>query len=151
MTNSNVKRLFNPRASRLSIPVPLNARKREYGMTLIEVVIFIVVMGILGTTILSTFYYSLKNTPTVDYNAQAIALAEKRMDIIVGQCRKVGFATFTDLCVGSPSSAVCVIPSGFTVSSTITANWNSNANYKVITVTVSGLGSATLTSMVANY
>jgi hypothetical protein len=70
------------------------------------------------------------------------------MDLILGQRAINGFSSFSDPC---PGPSICTAPSGFTVSSSIANNWNGDTAYKVITVTVSGNGNASLQALVANY
>ena len=121
--------------------------KFSKGFTLIEVTIFIVVLGIIATGLLAAFSISLRQQPTVQVIAIANTLAAQRMEIILGQKAIAGFSSYSDPC---SSPAICSIPAGFTVSSTITPSWNSNANYNVITVNVTGKATATLTTLVAN-
>jgi len=123
----------------------------QKGFTLIELIIFIIVMAIIALGILASFSVSLRYAPDIEYASRATELAQQRMDLILGQRYIQGFSTYTDPCVASPSLPICAAPSGYTVASSIVNNWGGDTNYNVITVTVSGLGSSTLTGMVANY
>jgi type II secretory pathway pseudopilin PulG len=125
--------------------------KKLAGFTLIELVIFIVILAILVLGLLMAFNVSLERSVDVEGVTRALDLAEGRMDLILGQKKMVGFASFTDPCVASPSLGVCTTPSGYAVSSSIANNWNGDSNFKVITVTVSGGGTASLTALVSNY
>ncbi|MEK6731715.1 MAG: type II secretion system protein [Pseudomonadota bacterium] len=125
--------------------------RKQNGFTLIELTLFITIMSFLGVGILSAFYVSLHSAPDIQNSARASELAQQRMELIVGSKEVSGFASTVDPCVASPGLAVCAAPAGFTVSSNIVGNWGGNANYKDITVTVSGDGSATLERLVANY
>jgi type II secretory pathway pseudopilin PulG len=124
---------------------------KQNGFNLIELALFLVILGILAISILTTADIAFQKQPTVQNEETATNLASKRMDIILGQRQIVGFSSFLDPCVASPSLPVCTNTTGYTTSSSIANNWNGSSSYKVITVTVSGLGSATLTSLVANY
>jgi|GEM_PF-1628101 type II secretory pathway pseudopilin PulG len=124
--------------------------KRDSGMTLIELVIFIVILAILGLTILMSLGVSLEKSPSLQQNTQALEYAQVRMDLILGQKATKGFSSFVDPCAVSPSLAVCSSP-GYTVASSIANNWNGNTTFKVITVTVTGDGRASLQGLVANY
>ena len=122
--------------------------RHQHGFTLIEVTIFIVVLGVIATGLLAAFNISLRQQPSVQAITIANTLAAQRMEIILGQKAIAGFSSYSDPC---SSPAVCSIPSGYTVTSTIATNWNSNTNYHVITVNVAGKATASLTTLVANY
>ncbi len=124
---------------------------RQNGFTLIELTLFITIMSFLGTGILAAFYVSLHSAPDIQNSARASELAQQRMELIVGSKEVNGFTSTADPCVVSPGLAVCSAPAGFTVSSNIVGSWGGSPNYKDITVTVSGNGSATLERLVANY
>ena len=128
------------------------------GYSLIELIVFIVVLGILGAALFTGFSTALMTSASSQPGLDATQLAQQRMELILAQKRRLGFAGFVsttfDPCTSAPPSTqpVCIsIPAGYTVSSTLTANWNGNANYKVITVTVTGKDQASLVALVANY
>lgn len=124
---------------------------KHKGYTLIEIIIVIVILGIIGVTILKTFDVSLSGSTALDNSRMALDLAKRRMDVILGQARLLGFSSYNDPCTTSPSLPVCTTPTGFTVSSGIVTSWQGNTNFNVVTVTVSGQGQAQLKSLVANY
>lgn len=128
------------------------------GYSLIELVVFIVVLGILGTALFTGFSTALMTSAASPAGIDATHLAQQRMELILAQKRRLGFAGFVstsfDPCMSAPPSTqpVCTaIPAGYTVSSTLSANWGGNTNYKVITVTVTGKEQAALVALVANY
>ena len=130
--------------------------KSATGYSLIELVIFIMVMAILGTALFAGFNVALNATASSDVNAHRIA--QERMELILAQKRVLGFSGFTaatfDPCTSTPVStqAVCsAIPAGYIVSATLAPNWNGNVNYKVITLTVTGKSQASLVALVADY
>ena len=131
----------------------------QTGFSLIEVVVFITVLGILGAALFTAFSTALRQQASAsDISTSATQLAQERMELILAQRRAQGFAAFTsttfDPCTASvPSTqAVCtVIPAGYTVGATFTDNWGGDTNYKVIDVAVTGPSQASLTALVANY
>lgn len=128
------------------------------GFTLIELVIFILVVSLLATSMYLAFFNALKAAPHAAAFSKAADLAQERMELIFAQRRQTTFANFTaanfDPCSSSPPSSQppCTnIPPAYTVSATLQANWNGNTNFKIISVTVNGGGVFTLQSLVANY
>jgi len=128
--------------------------KHSAGFSLIELVIFIVVIGIAVSGIFLAFNTALQKTPLVNSQTTANELASARMEIIIGQRRMVGFNSFTDIC---PGPAVCTIPAaitGYTITSSITTyTVGSDSNYKLIDVTATGPNNAKaeLKTLVAEY
>ncbi|MEW5756898.1 MAG: prepilin-type N-terminal cleavage/methylation domain-containing protein, partial [Pseudomonadota bacterium] len=130
----------------------------QAGFTLIELVIFIVVISLLSVGLFSVFVNTLKGVDQLDVGTQAMQLAIERMELIMPQRHALGFAGFTgstfDPCTSTPTStqAVCTaIPAGYTITTQLATSWLSDTNYKVVTVTVAGKGQATLQALVANY
>ena len=121
------------------------------GYSLIELIIVLVILAITATAIFSGMITGLSGTANIINEDMAINLAQSRTAFILGQFEHNGFASLADPCALTPSLAICSVPAGFTVTSNITPSWNGNVNHKLIMVTVSGLGSATLTSLVSNY
>ena len=125
----------------------------QRGVSLVEVVVFIVVVGILAAGLFSALSNSLRGTPQAGQTDSATEMAQQRMELILAQRRAVGFA-FVDPCPAA-GAAICNGPLGYSASSTIATNWNGDTNYRVITVTVTGPSTvpstATATALVANY
>ena len=125
--------------------------KKIKGFSLIEVIIFVVIAGLVGTGVMTSYNIMLSETPKIGNNEEANLLAQERMSIILADKKINGFAGLKDPCkLGSPP-AICQSTSGFTVDSTITSSWSGNSNLKQITVTVTGDGNATLVTVVGNY
>lgn len=126
----------------------------QKGFTLVELAIFIVVVGLIAAAILLAMSVSLQKSPTINRETTALALAQLRMELILGQRRINGFG-FTDPCSGAGAPAVCTPLTGYTVTSSITTPssvpGDVAAGYKLITVTASGLGDAVVKSLVGNY
>ena len=123
--------------------------RRRNGFSLIEVIIFIVILGVLAAGLAVAFSSPLRNSPEAGRLDLAAELAQQRMELILAQRRATGFAGFTDPC---PGPAICTPPSGYTVSSSIVAGYGADAtNYKIVTVSVTGTAAITATALVANY
>ena len=119
------------------------------GFSLIELLIFIMVVGVIMTGLLLGFNEILVNSPQPERLEIARQIAEQRMEIILGQRHTVGYATFVDPCTAPP--AVCpAIPAGYNITlPTVVAT--GDPNFSDVTVQVTGLGQATLRARVANY
>jgi MSHA pilin protein MshD len=141
---------------------------RSRGLTLVELVVFIVIVGVAAFALLGSFGAMLTRSPTAAQLTQASQLAQERMELILGQRNSpfagVGYNNTADLdpCnrVGPP--AVCTNTFGFTVSSAGTGTapaswvqWNGNptTSYKLVTVTVKlgGTTLATRSAVLSNY
>ncbi len=144
-----------------------NPPARSRGLTLIELVVFIVIVGIAAFALLGSFGALLPRSPTAAQLTQAMQLAQERMELILGQRnsplagRSYNNTVDLDPCnVGAPS--VCTSTFGFTVTSAGTGTapaswvqWNGNptTNYKLVTVTVKlgGTTLATQSAVLSNY
>lgn len=126
---------------------------RQQGVTLIELIIFIVVLGILGSGILMAFVVALAKSPDIAKMSRASELAQERLELILGQYEEHGFSTFTDLCDGTPSEpAVCTLSLNYQIADpTIVNNWNGDPDYQLIQVVVSGDGESSLNMVVTQY
>ena len=119
------------------------------GFSLIEVIVFIVVLGVLAAGLVVAFGSPIRNSPEAGRLDLAAELAQQRMELILAQRRAVGFAGFTDPCLGP---AICTTPAGYTVTPSILPGYGGDpTNYKVVTVSVSGPSAITVTALVANY
>ncbi len=124
-------------------------RHRVSGFTLIEVVVFIVVAGVLAAGLIVAMSSTVRGTSQAGQTDMAAEIAQTRLELILAQRRRVGFAAFADPC---PGPAACTAPTGYAVTSSITAGWGGDpVNYKVVTVNVTGYFSTTATALVANY
>ncbi len=121
------------------------------GYTLIELIVFIVVIGVTLTGTLISLNTISEKSPTSNYQIKAVSYAQERMELILGQRRLKSFSTFTDPCAGASPPSICSNPTGYTISAAINATTiNGDSNYKTIIVTVTGLGNATLTTIVGS-
>lgn len=128
----------------------LNYPHKQSAFTLIELIVFIVIMGI-AASILFPVILSLKNAGSMPNQTIAQQLARSRMELILERRYVLGFQSLIDPCNDVTPPAVCTPPSGYAVSATITPNWNGDTNYAVITVQVTGNAQTTLTLLVAAY
>lgn len=124
---------------------------KSRGFTLIEITIFIVIIGIITSALASAFQVTVGNQSSVSYKNKAVEIGQQRMDIIMENKASNGFASFSDPCTGGSPPAVCSANNNYTVTSAITTGFNGDNNLKVITVTVSGQADVVLTGMVGNY
>lgn len=131
--------------------------KLQGGFTLVELVIFIIGVSILISGIFLTFTQTITYLPTVHNNLIALQLADQCMEGFIGERRLLGFADARLNCSNSPPlPSVCTTLSGFTVSATINCTptlAGDTATSRTITVRVTGSssGSATLTTLIADY
>ncbi len=128
------------------------------GFSLLELLVFIVVVGLMGVALFGAFSGALLGAGERERSMRATHLAQERLELILAQKQAVGFSAFTaasyDPCTSAPPAthASCsAIPAGYVVSAALAGDWGGDVNYKVITVTVSGLGSAQLQALVADY
>ncbi|WDT77128.1 MAG: hypothetical protein MPW16_07880 [Candidatus Manganitrophus sp.] len=129
----------------------------ERGFTLIEIVIFIVVLGLLGG-LLIPLTVSLRGSPQPVLAQQAIALAQAELEQAVAQRRANGFAGVTAGCTPGlmPSPAftctrtVCYVPAG---NLNDTSNCATVTAYRRVQVTISHatIGSVTAVTLFTNY
>ncbi len=125
----------------------------EKGFSLIEVVIFIVVMSLLAAGVMRAFMLTSSHGFELQYSAQALNLAQARMELLLGQAAGGGFQRLTDPCAKSGRPPVCLSSPGYRVTSAIRYDQQRGKNFKVITVEVKkpgdNTGSLILTSLVA--
>lgn len=137
------------------------------GYSLIELIIFIFILAI-SIGVLLSLLLSLKTTPIIDRQTQALELAKQRMEIIYSDRMKNGYANFIDPCKVKDPPAICntsningntISPSGFIVTSIIvvgnlsSSGWSDNTSgiFKKITVNVTGLNSVSLNLLITDY
>ncbi len=124
---------------------------RMKGYSLIELIVFIVIIGLVSVALLIPLNFISEKSPNPINQTTALMLAQERMELIIGQRQLVGFTNFTDPCaVGSPP-AICTNPiTGFTVSTPVISTITSGKQM-VVTVTGPGNSKAVLTTQVGNY
>ena len=128
-------------------------KANQVGVTLVELIVFIVVAAMLASGLIATFSASMKATPPAGDVSQALQLAQERMELILAYKKSKGFAAMIDPCtLATPPEQCTFFPSGFNVpAATIVNNWNGSSEYKVITVNVTGPQAIAITALVASY
>ncbi|MEW6330518.1 MAG: type II secretion system protein [Pseudomonadota bacterium] len=143
---------------------------RSQGVTLIELIAFIVIIGVLISGLASGFSTAMRGGNVSREVTQALQLAQERMELIRARKDVVGFACFTGTrydpcqaaalagsCLAMPAAThpACNSTLGYTVTAALdeTTCMGGDTNYKCITVTVSGGGGtlSRLQAAVANY
>ena len=122
--------------------------KKYLGFSLIELIIFIVVLAIVALGILLSVEVALEQSPNLEFNTRALELAQGRIELILEQKKELGFASFSDPCNQATPPNICTNVTGYTIASNIVP---SGDDFKIITVTVTGKGRSQLTTLVANY
>jgi type II secretory pathway pseudopilin PulG len=144
------------------------------GVTLVELIAFIIVISVLVSGLMIGFSTTVRDGGAPKQVTQALQLAQERMELIRARKDAVGFACFTgtrfDPCTGGAGAGACTaMPAsthpacnsattfGYTVTPTLDetgACMGGDPNYKCITVTVTDAGGANLSRLqaaVANY
>jgi len=137
----------------------------QRGVSLIELIAFIVIMGISVIALLSMYRAVLPRGATPAEITLATQLAQERMELLLGQRVADGYstATFTDPCVGAASPVICTnqfTPSGLysiiVTGVNLPVQWSalSTNSYRMFGVTVlgrDGKQAANLSAVIANY
>ena len=120
------------------------------GFTLIELVLFIMVTSIMASTVLLTLRTTMKATPAQHNNYLALQAARGCLDSMLAAKALFGWAYYT--CPSSAVPSTCAAPTGYNLAVNVAClTLNTDSAYKSITVSVGGLGSAALTTLIANY
>ena len=118
------------------------------GQTLIEFIVFIVVIGIVMTGIIASFNTVLLYSVQPGRTLVASLLADARMNLITQSRHLASFKNMTDPC-SSGSLAACAglktfaDNAGYVVSSAFSSGNSSSTNFLTATVSVTGTGRAT--------
>lgn len=124
----------------------------QAGVTLIELIVFIVIAALLATGLIAAFTVSMKDTPKSNEITQALQIAQERMELILAYKQSKGFNALIDPCTLASPPAQCSPPPGYSVAVPFPfTNWNGSAEFKVVTVNVTGTQAITLTAIVASY
>lgn len=128
----------------------MTSSQTEKGFTLIEVITTIVILGLLGSVILYAMTALTTSIPTLQNNVVALNLARQCMEWFVGQRQLQGYPSLA--CPDSTVPSYCTTLSGYSLAVDISCTTLSgDPNYKTVTVTVSGKGYATLSTLLALY
>ena len=147
---------------------PLRAKAAspiQRGVTLIELIAFIVIMGIAVTALLSMYRAVLPRGATPAQITLATQLAQERMELILGRRVASGYSTvvLTDPCVGGTPPSICTsqfTPSGLYsiivtgINPAVQFSGLSANSYRMLGVKVLGPDGnqlANLSAVIANY
>ena len=137
----------------------------QRGVTLIELIVFIVIMGISVTALLSMYRAVLPHGTTPAQITLAAQLAQERLELLLGQRELSGYSTavLTDPCVGGTPPAICsnqYTPSGLYsivvtgVNPAVPFSGLSTNSYRMLGVRVLGPDGnqlANLSAVIGNY
>ena len=117
----------------------LTNRTFQTGLTLLEMILFIVVLGVAGVILLTTLASPLTGAGTQTEAVTAAQVAQARMEIVLGQKRRQGFPG-SDPCVDDPLLLICQVPGGWSVNAGFDEGWGGEDldDYRVIVVTAQG-------------
>ncbi len=135
------------------------------GVTLVELIMFMVIVGVVAAAMVQAFSGTMRGSHLGKDLTQATQLAQQRMEVILGQRKRLGYAGFTvanyDPCllaiVPFPASQACATTASFAVTSAPTApgfaadacGVGTGTNCRLVTVTVTGPQGDTLTILTA--
>lgn len=115
----------------------------QYGLTLLEMILFIVVLGVAGVALLATLSAPLTGAGTQTEAVTAAQVAQARMEVMLGYKRKNGFPS-DGLCNPDPDPCpgldACMTPADWAVD-TSCESWSGNgdtSSYQVFVVTANG-------------
>jgi type II secretory pathway pseudopilin PulG len=139
----------------------MKTRFHVRGVTLIELIAFIIIVGVLVSGLMSGFSATQRGSGVPRQVTQALQLAQERMELIRARKDVLGFSGFTpatyDPCLTGSTHPACSMTFGYTVTPVLDetgACMGGDTNYKCITVTVtdaSGVKLSELQAAVANY
>jgi len=141
------------------------------GVSLIELIVFIVVTGIVAAALIAGMAGAVRTAPVPRVMHQGLQLAQGRMELILAQRKSLGFSNFTNATFDPcqpPGGAqeACLAPAGYATTACFytgagtcafgAANTcqSGGVDYKCVRVRVTGSGGTTLAlvdAMVANY
>ena len=141
----------------MSILPVKTASAAQRGVTLVELIAFIVIMGISVTALLSMYRAVLPRGATPAEITLATQLAQERMELILGQRVARGYSPVTSL-DPCPGAAICTPTTGYSVivnGANSPVVWSGvTSSYRQIGVQVLGPDNnqlAILSAVVANY
>ena len=121
--------------------------KRHRGFTYIELIVFIVVTGIIASSILLAATTTLRFSAFPQREIVATQTAAKCIEWFFGQRNMNGFSS---VACGTTVPTFCNsgLPTGYSIATNVDCTV---ANYKTINVTVSGSGDAKLSIQLVDY
>jgi len=149
----------------MSCRTDVSAGRAQQGVTLVELIAFIVIMGIAVVALLSMYRAVLPRGTTPAQITLATQLAQERMELLLGQRAIYGYSTavLTDPCAGGTPPSICTnqyTPSGLYSIVVTGVNppvaWGAYGvdSYRVLGVSVlgpDGKQRASLSALIGNY
>lgn len=129
-------------------------RFKYRGFSLIELIVFILIVGIIASGLMVSMQTVLRGSNTPAELLKANRLASARMVAILQQRDMLGVDAFSDPCLGGSPPAACTAAINFATNNNLTVTSQIStvdAQHKLITVTVNGAAYAELQARVANY
>jgi type II secretory pathway pseudopilin PulG len=128
-------------------------KKHIQGFSLIEIILFIIVLGIIGSSLLVGLNQSIHNSDVPRSMPQSSYLANARLQIIMMNRTISGYTTLADPCTTTPSLAICtpLVTYATAQGLTVATPTISGANPKTITVNVTGDVNVTATQQIYDY
>lgn len=123
-------------------------RRRDAGVTLVELIAFIVIVAIVAVAMVQAFSGTMRGSHFGKEMTQATQLAQQRMEVILGQRKTLGYTVFIasadyDPCqsgvwTGQLCSTSSYAAGNFLVASTLSAADACGTGCTEVTVTVTG-------------
>ena len=138
----------------------MTQRCRSFGFSMLELIVFIVIIGIIGTVVLIPLKTMLRDSEINDQATLAMMLSNGMMEYRYGQRYELGSAAFAIFADGSSTCTqqICTlypIPSGYSITTDIATGYSGSTNYKTVTVTTTGStksqSAAQLKLLIGNY
>ncbi len=128
-------------------------RRTHNGFTMIELIVFILVIGIIASGLFVGMNQSLSYGNEPRTITKASFLANARMQVILMNRTFNGYASLSDPCTTTPALAICTPLSSYASTNgfSVATPSISGANPKTITITVTGSGNATISSRIYDY
>ena len=123
-------------------------RRKHQGMTLIEVIMFIVIIGIISKGVLFAFNSAVGHSNAPGQIISAGQLSAARMEIITQSRLLDGLSGLTDPCASASPPDACAVLASYATSQgfTVNSDLSTASGVTTVTITVSGSQGATLVS-----
>jgi prepilin-type N-terminal cleavage/methylation domain-containing protein len=126
--------------------------KAQQGFTLIELILFIIIIGIIATPVFMSINQTLRRSHTPKQISAASFLANARIQVILLKRATDGFLNTNDPCTGT-APPICNPLTAFATANNLTVNTSVtfSGQTALINVIVAGSGNAQLQMRVTNY
>lgn len=126
---------------------------KQQGFSLIELITFIIIIGIVSSSLLLGLNQAAFNSDIPRNIPEASFLANARMQIILMNRAINGYSSLNDPCTSTPGLAICTPLSNYATTNnfSVATPTISGSNPKSITINVTGAGNATINASIYNY